>query len=244
MTPNEIQNQINQLQAELDKLKDADTYFPEPGEVVWVSDDLEEWHKRIFIKFLGFNSSPYKCVWENKSNTTKNYLLGKNYITSDWAYCRRMDGRIIPFGKDSNKEWKSDRTHLLPDGYEFCTEEQAEDWVKVELMNVYNNPIQSELGFVWEYGTPDNKWKPFYRPIRKIQYHVAVHEAVTAEPNPYAVDWSNAPEWADSHCFNDDGTGNWGGFKKYRNNWYLDWLESNFTLPTGLDWKLSKTTRP
>ena len=66
----------------------------------------------------------------------------------------------------------------------------------------------------------------------------------SCEPNPYAVDWSNAPEWADSHCFNDDGTGNWGGFKKYRNNWYLDWLESNFTLPSGLDWKLSKTTRP
>jgi hypothetical protein len=66
----------------------------------------------------------------------------------------------------------------------------------------------------------------------------------SCEPNPYAVDWSNAPEWADSHCFNDDGTGNWGGFKKYRNNWYLDWLESNFTLPTGLDWKLSKTIRP
>jgi hypothetical protein len=87
-------------------------------------------------------------------------------------------------------------------------------------------------------------FKDAYRPIRPIQYHVAVHEAVTAEPNPYSVDWSNAPEWADVHCFNDDGTGNWGGFKKYRNNWYLEWLESNFTLPSGLDWKLSKTTRP
>ena len=117
MTPNQIQNQINQLQAELDKLKQADTYFPESGEVVWVSDDQEEWNKRIFVKFLGFKSSPYKCVWENKSNTTKNYLLGKNYITSDWAYCRRLNGEIIPFGRD---KYDTDYSHLLPDGYEFC----------------------------------------------------------------------------------------------------------------------------
>ncbi len=241
MTPNEIQNQINQLQAELDRLKQADTYFPESGEVVWVSDDLEEWHKRIFIKFLGFKSSPYKCVWENKSNTTKNYLLGKNYITSDWAYCRRLDGEIIPFGRD---KYNTDYSHLLPDGYEFCTEEQAEDWVKVELMNVYNNPIQSELGFVWEYGTPDNKWKPFYRPIRKIQYHVAVHEAVTTEPNPYAVDWSNAPEWADTHAFDEYGIGIWRGTKKGFVTWIEKSESSNFRLPSNLDWTKSKTTRP
>jgi hypothetical protein len=179
MTPNEIQNELNRLQAELDKLKQADTYFPESGEVVWVSDDLEEWHKRIFIKFLGFKSSPYKCVWENKSNTTKNYLIGKNYITSDWDYCRRMDGEIIPFGRD-----------------------------------------------------------------KSIQYHVAVHEAVTTEPNPYAVDWSNAPEWADTHAFDEDGIGIWCGTKKG----FITWIEksesSNFRLPSSLDWTKSKTTRP
>lgn len=179
MTPNEIQNQINQLQAELDKLKKADTYFPESGEVVWVSDDLEEWHKRIFIKFIGFNSSPYKCVWENKSNTTKNYLLGKNYITSDWAYCRRLNGEIIPFGMD-----------------------------------------------------------------KSIQYHVAVHEAVTTEPNPYAVDWSNAPEWADSHAFDVDGSGFWYGAYIMDFDWIVEIKLSPFTLPSNLDWTKSKTTRP
>jgi hypothetical protein len=179
MTPNEIQNELNRLQAELDRLKQADTYFPESGEVVWVSDDLEEWHKRIFIKFLGFKSSPYKCVWENKSNTTKNYLLGKNYITSDWAYCRRMDGEIIPFGRD-----------------------------------------------------------------KSIQYHVAVHEAVTTEPNPYSVDWSNAPIWADVHCFDEDGRGFWYGSECLTKVWVVETCPSKFTLPTGLDWKLSKTIRP
>jgi len=187
MTPKEIQNKLNEavmniqsLQAELDRLKQSDTYFPETGEVVWVSDDQENWHKRIFVKFEGFNSSPYKCVWENQSNTTKNYLLGKNYITSDWAYCRRMDGEIIPFGRD-----------------------------------------------------------------KSFQYHVAVHEAVTTEPNHYAVDWSNAPEWADVHCFDEDGSGFWYGAKLKDNFWYADNCGgSPFTLPSGLDWTKSKTTRP
>lgn len=242
MTPNQIQNQINQLQAELDKLKQADTYFPESGEVVWVSDDLETWEKRIFIKFLGFNSSPYKCVWENKSNTTKNYLLGKNYITSDWAYCRRMDGEIIPFGRD---KYDTDYSHLLPDGYEFCKDDEQDEeteimYLKVKLHNL--DPNEKPLGSIMQ----DVKhMEAFYMPIRqKVQYHVAVHEAVTTEPNPYAVDWSNAPEWADSHAFDKDGSGVWYGMRKG----LVTWIEvrglSGFTLPSNLDWTKSKTTRP
>lgn len=239
MTPNQIQNQINQLQAELDRLKQADTYFPESGEVVWVSDDLETWEKRIFVKFLGFKSSPYKCVWENKSNTTKNYLLGKNYITSDWAYCRRLNGEIIPFGRD---KYDTDYSHLLPDGYEFCKEDEAEKWVKVELKGKFK---EVAIGRVSE-GEGDH-WKPYYRPIRKIQYHVAVHEAVTTEPNPYAVDWSNAPEWADVHCFDEDDKGYWYGAihdKGRRGIWEKVDMISPFTLPSNLDWTKSKTTRP
>jgi hypothetical protein len=243
MTPNEMQNQINQLQAELDRLKQADTYFPESGEVVWVSDDLETWEKRIFIKFLGFNSSPYKCVWENKSNTTKNYLLGKSYITSDWAYCRRLDGEIIPFGRDKYKD--PDYSHLLPDGYEFCKEEDADEeteimYLKVKLHNL--DPNEKPLGSIMQEA---KHMEAFYMPIRKIQYHVAVHEAVTTEPNPYAVDWTNAPEWADSHCFDRDHSGWWYGAKMKNSFWDTDDCDrSGFTLPSGLDWKLSKTTRP
>jgi hypothetical protein len=242
MTPKEMQNQINQLQAELDKLKQADTYFPESGEVVWVSDDLEEWHKRIFVKFLGFNSSPYKCVWENKSNTTKNYLLGKNYITSDWAYCRRLDGEIIPFGRD---KYNTDYTHLLPDGYEFCKEEECNEeteimYLKVKLHNL--DPNEKPLGSIMQEA---KHMEAFYMPIRqKVQYHVAVHEAVTTEPNPYAVDWSNAPDWADSHAFDKDGEGVWYGTRKGFATWWDERGLSGFTIPSNLDWTKSKTTRP
>lgn len=84
-----------------------------------------------------------------------------------------------------------------------------------------------------------------YRPIRPIQYHVAVHDVVTAEPNPYAVDWSNAPEWADVHCFDSNGKGTFYGAKRDSVEWYhCNIGSSGFTLPTGLDWKQSKTTRP
>ena len=242
MTPNEIQNELNRLQAELDRLKQADTYFPESGEVVWVSDDLEEWHKRIFIKFLGFNSSPYKCVWENKSNTTKNYLLGKNYITSDWAYCRRIDGEIIPFGRD---KYNTDYSLLLPEGYEFCKEEECNEeteimYLKVKLHNL--DPNEKPLGSIMQ----DVKhMEAFYMPIRqKVQYHVAVHEAVTTEPNPYSVDWSNAPIWADTHAFDEDGIGIWCGTKKGFVTWIEKSESSNFRLPSNLDWTKSKTTRP
>ena len=242
MTPNEIQNQINQLQAELDKLKQSDTYFPESGEVVWVSDDQEEWHKRIFIKFEGFNSSPYKCVWENKSNTTKNYLLGKNYITSDWAYCRRMNGEIIPFGRD---KYDTDYSHLLPDGYEFCDEDEQDEeteimYLKVKLHNL--DPNEKPLGSIMQ---EVMHMRAFYMPIRKkVQYHVAVHEAVTTDPNPYAVDWSNAPEWADSHAFDKDGSGFWYGASIMACDWIGESKLSPFRLPSNLDWTKSKTTRP
>jgi len=80
---------------------------------------------------------------------------------------------------------------------------------------------------------------------KPTQYHVAVHEAVTAEPNPYAVDWSNAPEWADVHCFDKNGKGAFYGAKRDAVEWYhCNQGSSGFTLPTGLDWTKSKTTRP
>ena len=132
-----------------------------------------------------------------------------------------------------------DYTHLLPAGYEFCTEGEHTHWVKVKKKWIMG---EGELGTILQYLHAD--WFDFYRPIRKIQYHVAVHEAVTDEPNPYAVDWSNAPEWADIHAFDYDGKGVWGGFKRYGPDWYLEGLKSHFTLPTGLDWTKSKTVRP
>lgn len=133
-----------------------------------------------------------------------------------------------------------DYTHLLPDGYEFCTEGEHTHWVKVELKGMVN---EEKLGNVQIVVHPD--YINLYRPIRKIQYHVQVHEVVTAEPNPYAVDWANAPEWADVHCFDKDRKGFWHGVEIHTTEWcnFRSSL-SPFTLPTGLDWTKSKTVRP
>jgi hypothetical protein len=99
--------------------------------------------------------------------------------------------------KSNLSEKPNSYDHLLPTGYEFCTEEQAVKWVKVESI-----PSTLPIGSLFNNfkGITYNE-RIGYRPIRPIQYHVAVHEAVTAESNPYSVDWSNAPEEADTHCF-------------------------------------------
>jgi hypothetical protein len=130
--------------------------------------------------------------------------------------------------------------HLLPTGYEFCAEEEAVKWVKVELKGLTK---ECAIGKVSE-GEGDH-WKPHYRPIRPIQYHVAVHEAVTAESNPYSVDWSNAPEEADTHAFDKSGKGWFYGLRFNDMFWYAGVFDvSGFTIPSGLDWTKSKTTRP
>jgi len=205
-----------------------------------------------------------------------------------------------------------DYTHLLPTGYEFCSEEDAEDWVKVELHEIQKK--QAPVGFRWEPNTReiDSNYKPYYRPIRKVQYHVAVHEVVTTEPNsytiekhgggwaiykgrdlmhhganlgqifdeqlaykiamllsdkepehectycgvitsqpddecyknPYAVDWSQAPEWAEFHMYDETKSGYFKGWVTRGCFWSSSFAPSGFTLPSGLDWTKSKTTRP
>jgi hypothetical protein len=132
--------------------------------------------------------------------------------------------------------------HLLPEGYEFCAEGEAEKWVKVQNLGLYG---EAKLGYVQNSLIKlVNGRKQSYRPIRPIQYHVAVHEAVTTEPNPYAVDWSNAPEKADSHAFDKNGNGYWYTVEPSDYAWVMGYNKSDFTLPAGLDWTKSKTTRP
>jgi hypothetical protein len=148
--------------------------------------------------------------------------------------------------KSNLSEKPNSYDHLLPEGYEFCTEEEHTDWIKVELLQ-WNEP-QSPISTVAtdiEASYFSDELKSMYRPIRPIQYHVAVHEAVTAEPNPYAVDWANAPEEADCHAFDKSGKGWFYGLRFNDMFWYAGVFDvSGFTLPTGLDWKQSKTTRP
>jgi hypothetical protein len=191
------------------------------------------------------------------------------------------------------RKTEPDYTHLLPYGYEFCEEADAENWVKVEYsVNRTGELDEYQLGYIVN-GNPNiliGTWKP----IRPIQYHVAVHEATTtkpdpytiekhgdgwaiykgrdsmhhganlgqihdeklaqyiggllkgfkdAEPDPYQVDWSNAPKWADVHCFDKDGTGFWYGAQSGDCDWWEQTTISNFALPCGLDWKQSKRRR-
>jgi hypothetical protein len=127
----------------------------------------------------------------------------------------------------SSSEMPKDYSHLLPEGYEFCEEEMAEYWIKVK------NPTEANpLGHIWQLDKrPHLAFIDEYRPIRK-----------TAS---YQVDWSDAPEWADVHAFDEDGKGFWHGIEIHATEWCNFRSEkSPFTLPDGLDWKLSKTFRP
>ena len=147
--------------------------------------------------------------------------------------------------KSNRSEIPNSCDHLLPEGYEFCAEEEAVKWVKVEMLPEPRFNLH-KVGHVMNHISElaESYMNTHYRPIRPIQYHVAVHEATTIEPNPYAVDWSNAPNWADVHCFDSKGHGVWYGCILYKDRFWQNGEESPFTLPTGLDWKQSKTTRP
>lgn len=146
----------------------------------------------------------------------------------------------------SSSELPNNYTHLLPKGCEFCAEEDAVKCVKVEMLPEPRFNLH-KVGHVMNRISElaESYMNTHYRPIRPIQYHVAVHEAVTVEPNPYAVDWTNAPDKADSHAFDKDGTGWFYGLSLHAKFWYADNVgRSGHTLPDGLDWKLSKTFRP
>ena len=139
-----------------------------------------------------------------------------------------------------------DYTHLLPEGYEFCQEQDAEKWVKVEMNSGTPENEQNPVGYIWS--SPINPCSKCYRPIRPIQYHVAIHESVTAEPDPYQVDWSKAPDWADVHCFDRDRRGYWYGhrYNVMISDWETTTIGSDFNLPEGegIERKLSKTINP
>jgi hypothetical protein len=137
-----------------------------------------------------------------------------------------------------------DYTHLLPDGYEFCSEADAEKWVKVEKEPNISKEEQADIGHIMAARSFNLDWKRRYRPIRPIQYKVTTHEILTAVPDPYMPDWSKAPEWVYVHAFDFEGNGHWYGVKLYGNERYLEGLTSPFTLPADLDWKQSLRVKP
>jgi hypothetical protein len=138
-----------------------------------------------------------------------------------------------------------DYTHLLPDGYEFCQEQDAEKWIKVE-----NPSKMNPLGHIWQsIIDPPVGMQSEYRPIRPIQYKVTTHEIVTAVPDPYQPDWSQAPEGTVAHAWDRSGTGFWCIMNieedyEEGTHWALRYELSHLTLPSDLDWKQSLRVKP
>ena len=132
-----------------------------------------------------------------------------------------------------------DYTHLLPEGYEFCAEGDAEKWVKVEMKDSSDH-CEFPVGLVENFNEFIGTWKS----IRPIQYHVAIHESVTAEPDPYQVDWDKAPEGTVGHHYQMDGYGWFDRLTILQGEWVTISEQSGHTLPSGLDWKQSLRVNP
>jgi hypothetical protein len=150
-------------------------------------------------------------------------------------------GKYLPIRKSS-----PDYSHLLPEGYEFCSEEDAEKWVKVEILKGYGN--QSKVGKVIDgIFDVDDEMHPCYRPIRPIQYKVTTHEITTAVPDPYQPDWSKAPEGTLAHAWDANGKSFWYTIviDKELTSFMIDIDRSNApTLPADLDWMQSLRVKP
>jgi hypothetical protein len=140
------------------------------------------------------------------------------------------------------KPIEPDYSHLLPEGYEFCEEQDAEKWVKVEILGL---DMEANLGEVKSstINIIESRIKA-YRPIRPIQYHVAIHEVVTAEKDPYQPDWTQAPEGTVAHAFDLSGLGYWYTRNTLVSVWIGNCIASPHTLPSGLDWKQSLRVNP
>ena len=85
--------------------------------------------------------------------------------------------------------------HLLPEGYQFCTDEECDEetetmYLKVKLHNL--DPNEKPLGSIMQ----EVKYmEAFYIPIRPIQFHIAVHEVRFNTPrgsSPNGRSWSSS----------------------------------------------------
>jgi hypothetical protein len=196
------------------------------------TSDLNEkgrWNTMSVLKEDGFENGLTETDWFADSATNAD-LLPPDY----WKSTLMMRPESISDAPDYS--------HLLPDGYEFCQEADAEKWVKVEMLGL---DAEAKLGFVQSstINMIDGRIKS-YRPIRPIQYKVTTHEIVTAVPDPYQPDWSKAPEGTVAHVYDQNRFGrfyyvNIDGvliIYGYRDSYHL--------LPADLDWKQSLRVKP
>jgi len=109
--------------------------------------------------------------------------------------------------------------------------------------SIWHNPGLAQI-IIGKTAT-DKDWTKTLEQRPHQLFHISIHELISAEVDPYEVDWSKAPEWADVHCFVAfDGMGYWHGLDNYSSIWGQKRECSGFTLPSGLDWKQSKRRRP
>jgi hypothetical protein len=140
------------------------------------------------------------------------------------------------------RSFEPDYTHLLPEGYEFCQEADAEKWVKVEKIGFFN---ENKIGCLRTNKPAIPKILDCYRPIRPIQYKMTTHEITTAIPDPYMPDWSKAPEGTVAHAWDMDGKGFWCMTNiEEGTHWGLRYESSHLALLPDLDWKQSLRVKP
>jgi hypothetical protein len=201
-------------------------------------------HKNVLVNFRSFEpeytSEPSGIIsvpFGLTDSEEKSFIEMKMKAMHDEFEIKRKE--IIEKFKQPDALSAPDYSHLLPDGYEFCQESDAEKWVKVKSLH-----SKAELPIGYIEPSVIREVKPYYRPIRPTQYKVTTHEIVTAVPDPYMPDWSKAPEGTVAHAWDEDGTGFWctsiAGSKK----WESGYISSPFTLPADLDWKQSLRVKP
>jgi hypothetical protein len=211
------------------------------------ASELNQAHKNVLVNVRSFEpeytSEPSGIIsvpFGLTDSEEKSFIEIKMKAMHDEFEIKRKE--IIEKFKQPDALSAPDYTHLLPDGYEFCSEADAEMWVKVE-MNRYELPTrQNKIGFIDP--CPLDRFKSHYRPIRPIQYKVTTHEIVTAVPDPYMPDWSQAPEGTVAHAFDESKVGIWYIVSPEDYEFVKLHEPSPFTLPADLDWKQSLRVKP
>jgi len=167
----------------------------------------------------------------------KSFVEMKMKVMQDEFEIKR-NGIVEKFKKAaSDRLQKPDYTHLLPEGYEFCQEADAEKWVKVKKMLSTTTLSQTEIGHIAT--SPAKVFKPYYRPIRPIQLNEE-----PAPSDPYQPDWAQAPEGTVAHAWDEGGKGYWYLIGHGAGKFGHQYKSSNLAFPPDLDWKQSLRIKP
>jgi hypothetical protein len=215
------------------KAMDADGIWNWYSSKPYIEDGIHEWMLRICDDKYQLipNHPPSDKPW---AETLEARPEAKQPEISHYEY--ELDLINPPL---EEKLHEPDYTHLLPEGYEFCSREDAEKWVKVEKLDVNDND-EYPIGHIDNFTCFKGRW----RPIRPIQYKVTTHEITTAVPDPYMPDWSKAPEGAVAHVYRSNGVGHWMCIDIIGNGYLPSCAQSGYTLPPDLDWRRSLRVKP